>query len=220
MAADGPAMLAAAVRAACLAKAPRRTIQAVAAAVAGVFAHPATARATPAPVARMPAGTQRAASEGDGGEASTEVLIAALREARSTKRRNKRARRKAARAGDSAVAQEAAAQEAPVPKADAAAATASTRPERVNDTATGTDAGGRPVPGGDAVGQATVTTPLRPVRRKIRFDANGVDALSEHSSDHDSDGAVTPSRRRRELLALAVSPVQEPAASDGGDGGR
>ena len=39
MVADGPAFVAAAVKAACEAKAPRRTVQAVAAAVAGVFAH-------------------------------------------------------------------------------------------------------------------------------------------------------------------------------------
>ena len=103
MAADGPAMIAAAVRAACLAKAPRRTVQSVAAAVAGVFAHPpATARATTAPVAQVPAGTRVVATQGDDGDVSAETLLAALREARSTQRRRKRERRRATRAGSTA----------------------------------------------------------------------------------------------------------------------
>ena len=45
MSADGAALLAAAVRAAVLAKAPRRTVQAVAAAVAGVLVRLTTAAA-------------------------------------------------------------------------------------------------------------------------------------------------------------------------------
>lgn len=60
---DGAALLAAAVRAACHAKAPRRTTQAVAAAVTGVFARPMADRASTAfRGARRCAGRTRSSS--------------------------------------------------------------------------------------------------------------------------------------------------------------
>ena len=94
MSADGASLMAAAVRAAVLAKAPRRTVHAVASAVAGVFARPATA-ATPeqAPAAR--AGSQRTAAAAESGDKSADELLHALRAARSAQRRRKKARRHA-----------------------------------------------------------------------------------------------------------------------------
>eukprot|EP00929_Paragymnodinium_shiwhaense_P121787 TRINITY_DN9415_c0_g1_i2.p2 TRINITY_DN9415_c0_g1~~TRINITY_DN9415_c0_g1_i2.p2 ORF type:complete len:234 (-),score=45.56 TRINITY_DN9415_c0_g1_i2:2167-2868(-) len=98
MAADGAALLAAAVRAACLAKAPRRTIQAVAAAVTGVLVRPLSAAAAPAPVSSVPARPQRTAAGGDEVvPASSEDLLNALRAARSAQRRRKKERRQAAK---------------------------------------------------------------------------------------------------------------------------
>jgi hypothetical protein len=96
MAADGPALLAAAVRAACLAKAPRRTIQAVAAAVAGVLARPATMAATPREASSARAGDMRNAADAGNGF-PPEELLAALRAARSAQRRRKKVRRRTAK---------------------------------------------------------------------------------------------------------------------------
>ncbi|CAE8732913.1 unnamed protein product [Polarella glacialis] len=92
--ADGPAFVAAAVRAAILAKAPRRTVQAVAAAVTGVFTSrpaAATLRASSAAQA-MPRGECRS-TPGIG--ASAEELVAALQEARRARRRRKKENRRA-----------------------------------------------------------------------------------------------------------------------------
>ena len=97
-AADGPALVAAAVRAAILAKAPRRTVQCVAIGVAGVvFGRPATASATTAAPSVL-AGSTRAAADLRAAEPSPDELVAALRSARSTHRRLKKARRRAAQA--------------------------------------------------------------------------------------------------------------------------
>ena len=96
MADDRAALLGAAIRAACLAKAPRRTIQAIASAVTGVLRRPHTA-STRVKVPDVQPSTQRATSApGNGG--SPEELLAALREARSAQRRRKKDRRKAAKA--------------------------------------------------------------------------------------------------------------------------
>mmetsp|Transcript_58117 Transcript_58117/g.115213 ORF Transcript_58117/g.115213 Transcript_58117/m.115213 type:complete len:273 (+) Transcript_58117:60-878(+) len=86
MPADGAALLAAAVRAACLAKAPRRTVQAVAEAT----------DAAPATDTGEAAGRQRAAAPEPGGS-SAEELLAALRQARAAQRRRKKERRRAKR---------------------------------------------------------------------------------------------------------------------------
>jgi hypothetical protein len=96
MAADGPALLAAAVRAACLAKAPRRTIQAIAAAVAGVLVRPATNEATPRQTSSAQAGPKRSAADVVDGSSPEELLVA-LRAARSAQRRRKKERRCAAK---------------------------------------------------------------------------------------------------------------------------
>ena len=74
---DGPALLAAAVRAAVLAKAPRRTVQSVAAAVAGVLVRPAPLPATPATVPGKAAGRQ-CATDLNAGDASPEALLEAF----------------------------------------------------------------------------------------------------------------------------------------------
>ncbi|CAE8656688.1 unnamed protein product [Polarella glacialis] len=92
--ADGPAFVAAAVRAAILAKAPRRTVQAVAAAVTGVFtSRPAAATLRTSSAAQaMPRGECRS-TPGIG--ASAEELVAALQEARRARRRRKKENRRA-----------------------------------------------------------------------------------------------------------------------------
>ena len=97
MAADGAALLAAAVRAAVLAKAPRRTVQAVAAAVTGVLAAPARSSG---------AGqvSQRTAELSDAGAGSPESLLAALREARTARRNRKKERKRAAKVAAAAAA--------------------------------------------------------------------------------------------------------------------
>ena len=100
MASDGPAFLAAAVRAACLAKAPRRTVQAVASAVAGVLARPAAA-ATSVPGPKVPAGSQRSAAAEPASDPSE--LLAALRAARSAQRKRKKERQRARKVTASAV---------------------------------------------------------------------------------------------------------------------
>lgn len=94
MSADGAALLAAAVRAAVLAKAPRRTVQAVAAAVAGVLVRPAAANAAKGTGPSVPAGSQCAAAEG-AGDPSPEFLLDSLRAVRSAQRRRKKERRQA-----------------------------------------------------------------------------------------------------------------------------
>ena len=89
---DGAALLAAAIRAACLAKAPRRTVQAVAAAVTGVLVRP-TAAAEPRAAASVPAGAQSAHDEA----ASPDQLVDSLRVARRAQRARKKERRRAAK---------------------------------------------------------------------------------------------------------------------------
>ena len=96
MAADSAAIMAAAVRAAVLAKAPRRTVSVVAAAVASAF----SAQATKDAAKSMPA-IQRIATAGEAmpADASPEELLAALRASRAAQRKRKKENRKAARAG-------------------------------------------------------------------------------------------------------------------------
>lgn len=102
MAVDGAAFLAAAVRAACLANAPRGTVQAVAAAVAGVFAHPLRqAAGAPGPDKGSQAEPRCEQAEG-AAVAALEAQLRALRTARSTRRRKKRERRRAAKEEGSA----------------------------------------------------------------------------------------------------------------------
>ena len=90
--ADGAALMAAAVRAAVLAKAPRRTIQAIAAAVASALVHPHKAP-PPRTAPREPAGTPDM-SQAVPKETSPEALLAALQAARKEQRRRKKERRR------------------------------------------------------------------------------------------------------------------------------
>ena len=92
---DPAALVAAAVRAACLAKAPRRTVQAVAAAVVSVFARPADARL----------GTTRGetAKDEDDREEVVAKSLEERREAIKAKRRAKRQRKRAAKAAAATV---------------------------------------------------------------------------------------------------------------------
>ena len=109
---DAAALVAAAVRAAVLAKAPRRTVAAVAAAVTGVLVKPQ--QATPHKNDAATASGQRADAQAATG-ASAEDLVAALREARSAQRRRKKERRKE-RKQALALALPAAAEEPSAPK--------------------------------------------------------------------------------------------------------
>jgi hypothetical protein len=94
MASDGAALIAAAVRAACLAGAPRRTVQAVAAAVAGVYAQQAAGAAARTRVRAPAPATQCADSQGG---VTPESLIEALRAVRRARRQRKKERRRANR---------------------------------------------------------------------------------------------------------------------------
>jgi hypothetical protein len=98
MAADGPAFVAAAIRAACLAKAPRRTVQAVAAAVTSVFANVATASASTRAHDRQPPAATSAKAGAADDDASPEALLEALRAARRKQRQRKKYLRRAAQA--------------------------------------------------------------------------------------------------------------------------
>ena len=92
------ALLAAAVRAAILAKAPRRTVQAVASAVAGVLVRPAAASQpshTPGRFAGSPPGDT---DEADLSNRDAADLLEALRTTRRARRARKKERRRAARA--------------------------------------------------------------------------------------------------------------------------
>ena len=94
MSADRAALLAAAVRAACLAKAPRRTVQAVAAAVAGVLVRPTAAAVPRTGPSERPSAQSDNNEDGAGDPA---VALAALRASRRAQRTRKKARRKAAK---------------------------------------------------------------------------------------------------------------------------
>ena len=98
----GAALLAAAVRAAIIARAPRRTVAAVAGAVACAIGRPATAPAQqPVPTApEEPSASVAAAPAGS----SPEELLAALRAARAAQRRWKKTRRKATKEAGGRVA--------------------------------------------------------------------------------------------------------------------
>jgi len=96
MAIDGASLLAAAIRSACLAKAPRRTVQAVASSVTGVLVRQEAAGATPVPRARVPAESHRTAVHKEE-ETSPEELLQTLRAVRSARRKRKKEKRKAAK---------------------------------------------------------------------------------------------------------------------------
>ena len=90
-AADGAALLAAAIKAAVSARAPRRTVQAIAAAVTAVVLRP------DAPASTV-TDTRVSAEVPDAPSVSEEDLALRLRQARAARRRAKRQRRQAAKA--------------------------------------------------------------------------------------------------------------------------
>ncbi|CAK0843372.1 unnamed protein product [Prorocentrum cordatum] len=94
MSVDGAALLAAAVRAACQAKAPRRTVQAVAAAVTGVLVRP-MAEAVPRQRSEVPAGVHGAPVPAPAEDPA--VLVDTLRAARRAQRARKKVRRREAK---------------------------------------------------------------------------------------------------------------------------
>jgi hypothetical protein len=100
---DLAALLGAAVRAAVLARAPRRTVQAVAAAVTGVLVRPAAA-ASPRRWQEPPE-DDKGSKQGDACDgASAEELLQALRQARAARRRKKKQSRRLRKAHGTAEA--------------------------------------------------------------------------------------------------------------------
>lgn len=96
MAVDGPALLGAAIRAACLAKAPRRTVQAIASAVTGVLVGRHVASGTsPKSIRRQQRDTEGSDCDDGPGDAQ---LLEALRASRRARRKRKKDRRRAAKA--------------------------------------------------------------------------------------------------------------------------
>eukprot|EP00930_Biecheleria_cincta_P061056 TRINITY_DN46623_c0_g1_i1.p1 TRINITY_DN46623_c0_g1~~TRINITY_DN46623_c0_g1_i1.p1 ORF type:complete len:268 (+),score=58.61 TRINITY_DN46623_c0_g1_i1:52-855(+) len=94
---DPAALLGAAVRAAVLARAPRRTVQAVAAAVTGVLVRPAEAASQRRQ--KEPDEDARGSNLGDACDgASAEELLQALRQKRAARRRQKKQSRRARKA--------------------------------------------------------------------------------------------------------------------------
>jgi hypothetical protein len=98
---DGAALVAAAVLAAVLAKAPRRTVAAVAASVTCALARLASA-VTPPRSTAAPARVPTAAAGPDVAADDAPALLAALRSARALQRRRKKERRKAGKAAAAA----------------------------------------------------------------------------------------------------------------------
>ena len=94
---DGAALVAAAVRAAVLAKAPRRTVAAVAASVICALAR-AAAAVTPPRSTAAPARAPTADAGPDVAADDAPALLAALRSARASQRRRKKERRRAGKA--------------------------------------------------------------------------------------------------------------------------
>ena len=92
------ALLAAAIRAAVLARAPRRTVSAVGAAVAGALGHLAPVAETRRPSEAGATAGSRPPDRDGGNSPSAEELLAALRQRRREARHSKKARRRAARA--------------------------------------------------------------------------------------------------------------------------
>ena len=156
---DGAALLAAAVRAAILAKAPRRTVQAVATAVAGVLVRPV--KAEPASVPEDAASAPRAPAPAFG-DASADALLQALRAKRCATRRAKRQRRTARRSASAAPD----AEEEPLP--------AATGEAPHSTTGTG-DAAARTEEAASAAANSRGAVPVQP-------DATAADSAAELAS--------------------------------------
>ena len=90
----GAELVSAAVRSAILAKAPRRTVAAVAASVTSALLG-ATKAAQPRPTAGEPTRTQNPTEQSAEGDASPEALLTALRDARRAQRKRKKVRKRA-----------------------------------------------------------------------------------------------------------------------------
>ena len=95
MTADGAALLAAAIRSAVLAKAPRRTVQAIASAVTGVVLRSGNDVPRPAAPVRESTHADEAADDSS--------LLAALRASRKAQRIRKKARRREAKLAASSI---------------------------------------------------------------------------------------------------------------------
>lgn len=166
MSADGPALLAAAVRAACLAKAPRRTVQAVAAAVAGVLVRPATSGDAPSVVNAGRVRSEFSHGRNPGGsDTSPEVLLEKLRAARREQRQRKKNNRRAA-------------------KAQAAAANASSQNEANEAEATHDVAQTERVGGLSSAGRGEDQAPSTPPRTRSRDPNDGTATSSPPHKSH------------------------------------
>jgi len=203
MAVNGASLLAAAIRSACLAKAPRRTVQAVASAVTGVLVRQEAVGAVPGLSARVPAESQRTAVFKEE-ETSPEELLQTLRAVRSARRKRKKEKRKAAksersrdrgestakRSDDADEEMKATEKEEQGHTAAAAAATAD-ESQSSKDHAMGT---AKPAPqeetatknGDEVSAEATDQPPLKQVRINENREMDGIqsDRATSRSSQH------------------------------------
>ena len=92
---DDPALLGAAILAVCLAKAPRRTVQAVASTVMGVLLNAPIAGTSPATAPQRPRRTE--VLDGDEEYDDSAELLEALRASRRARRKRKKEKRRAAK---------------------------------------------------------------------------------------------------------------------------
>ena len=125
---DGPALLGAAISAACVAKAPRRTIQSIAAAVTGVLWRPKSSSSQRLDPRRRAITTEvtvdMEVEDDERAEASTAVLLEARRASRRRKRAKKKERRKAAKAVPAHTSSQQTPQAAAVPAGESRVGTA------------------------------------------------------------------------------------------------
>ena len=208
---DGAALLAAAVRAACQAKAPRRTVQAVAAAVTGVLVRPIVA-AVPRSGAVVPAGAQSAHEE----PSDPAILLESLRAARRAQRARKKERRRAAK-------------QAATDASQPPTSTGFSSPGEDHETPQGA-AGQRAEPGGSsaaAPAQApgaplAVPSPSQPPgapTESVKSNASGT-LRARSLDDRDSSGTLGAARPATSTASHAFAADQSPPRQGGTSPGR
>ena len=188
---DGSSLLAAAIRAAILAKAPRRTVQAIAAAVTSVLVHQ-IADACPKTKDADHVRSSNASNAKLSG-VSAEEHVEALRAARSARRRRKRANKRA-RSLDAEAAASAAVAEGPVTSSGFEAPTINT----VRDVATASESYG---PASITPGSASSRAP--PAAAQTAH-ADGASENSTTAREQASVGSTSPGRVQRGVVVTFV----------------
>ena len=189
--ADGSSLIAAAIRAAILAKAPRRTVQAIAAAVTSVLVHQ-IADACPKTKDADHVRSSNASNAKLSG-VSAEEHVEALRAARSARRRRKRANKRA-RSLDAEAAASAAVAEGPVTSSGFEAPTINT----VRDVATASESYG---PASITPGSASSRAP--PAAAQTAH-ADGASENSTTAREQASVGSTSPGRVQRGVVVTFV----------------